>query len=144
MIKRLVLVLCILFIAATAAACAHPNSDLIDNIWLLESYGTPADSKAVLADSTIAVVFNAGKREVSGSTGCNTYLASYKIDGNNLSISNLAWTERACLSPAGVMDQEREFLSLLSDARSFQIDDARLTITCSDGGQLYYTRSGTK
>ena len=49
-----------------------------------------------------------------------------------------------CLSPAGVMEQEQEFLSLLADVESFQVDDVSLTITCSGGRQLYYVRASDK
>jgi len=93
----------------------------------------------MLQNTLITAVFDEDKREVSGSSGCNTYFASYEIDGDKLSISNLAWTERACISPAGVMEQEQEFLSLFAETLSFNVDDTTLTIKCSGGNQLVFT-----
>ena len=51
----------------------------------------------------------------------------------------MAYTEMACLSPEGVMQQEQEFLNHLANAESFQVYDATSTISCSGGYQLYFT-----
>jgi heat shock protein HslJ len=137
--KKLTISLCIICTVLTVVACGAPGSALERNKWSLNSYGEQNNQEQVLDGTEITATFNKGKREASGSSGCNTYFASYEIDGNNLFISNLAWTERACLSPAGVMKQEQEFLSLLADAESFQVDDTSLTITCLNGRHLYFT-----
>jgi heat shock protein HslJ len=138
--KILIISLCMVCTVITVVACGAPSSVLERNKWSLNSYGEQNNQKQVLDGTKITATFDKGKREVSGSGGCNTYFASYEIDGNNLSISELAWTERACLSPVGVMEQEQEFLSLLGKAESFQADDTSLTISCSDGKQLYFFR----
>jgi heat shock protein HslJ len=51
----------------------------------------------------------------------------------------MAYTEMACISPEGVMEQEQEFLSLLANAQSFEADATTLTVLCSNGQQLYFT-----
>ena len=142
--KKLILALWLICVTLTVAACGSSGSVLERNRWTLSSYGEVNNSKSVLADTEITATFDKGKGEVSGSGGCNTYFASYEIDGNNLSISNLAWTERACLSPEGIMEQEQEFLSLLGEATSFQADDTSLTIACSNGRQLDFSRATDK
>jgi heat shock protein HslJ len=139
MMKTLIISLCMACTILTLVACGTSDSTLEWNKWALNSYGEQNNLEQVLDGTKITATFDKGEGEVSGSGGCNTYFASYEIDGNNLSISNLAWTERACLSPAGVMEQEQKFLSLLADAESFQTDDTSLTITCSNGRQLYFT-----
>ncbi|GAI10618.1 unnamed protein product, partial [marine sediment metagenome] len=83
--------------------------------------------------------FDSAKGEVSGSAGCNTYFAGYEVRGSKLSIFEMAFTEMACVSPEGVMEQEQEFLTILANAQSFQADDTTLTIYCSGGQQLYFT-----
>ena len=95
--------------------------------------------EAIIEDTEITATFNSAKSEVSGSAGCNTYFAAYEVRSSKLSIFEMAFTEMACVSPEGVMQQEQEFLSLLADAQSFQADDTTLTIICSDGRQLYFT-----
>ena len=136
--KKLIISLCIVCTILTVVACGTSGSALERNKWSLKFYGEQNNSEEVLEGTKITATFDKGKREVSGSGGCNTYFGSYEIDGNILSIFNLAWTEMACLSPAGVMEQEQEFLSLLADAESFKIDDTSLIITCSNGRQLYF------
>jgi heat shock protein HslJ len=136
--KKLVVTLSMVCIILTAVSCGTPGSALEENKWPLKSYGEQNNPEQVLKGTEITATFDSGEGEISGSSGCNTYFASYEVNGNNLSISNLAWTERACISPAGVMEQEREFLSLLADAESFQVDNTSLTITCSNRRQLYF------
>ena len=142
--KKIIISFCIVCTFLTLVACEAPTSTLERNEWSLDSFGEQNSPEQVLDGSEITATFDKRKGEVSGSSGCNTYFASYEINGNNLSISNLAWTEMACLSPAGVMEQEQEFLSLLADVESFQVDDVSLTITCSGGRQLYYMRASDK
>ena len=137
--KKLIVTLSVVCIILSAVSCGTSGSTLEQNKWSLNSYGDQNNPEQVLDGTEITATFDKAKGEVSGSGGCNTYFATYEIDGNNLSISNLAWTERACLSPVGVMEQEQEFLSLLANAESFQVNDTTLTITCSDGRNLYFT-----
>ena len=137
--KKLIVSLSVVCIILSAVSCGTSGSTLEQNKWSLNSYGDQNNPEQVLDGTEITATFDKAKGEVSGSGGCNTYFATYEIDGNNLSISNLAWTERACLSPVGVMEQEQDFLSLLADAEFFQVNDTALTITCSDGRNLYFT-----
>ena len=103
------------------------------------SYGEQNNSQAIIEDTEITVTFNSAKGEVSGTAGCNTYFARYEVKGNKLSIFEMAFTEMACVSPEGVMEQEQEFLSLLASAQTFQADDTTLTIFCSVERTLYFT-----
>jgi heat shock protein HslJ len=67
---------------------------------------------SVLAGTTLTVQF--GKDgQVSGSAGCNTYSAKYSLDGDVLHVDPPAATRKLCHSPAGVMEQETEFLHAL-------------------------------
>jgi heat shock protein HslJ len=136
--KKLIISLLIIYVVLPVIGCSAPSSALENNKWVLQSYGEQNSLKAVLADTEITAEFDKGRGEISGSGGCNTYIASYEIDGDTFSISKLAWTERACLSPEGIMEQEQEFLSLLADAESFEADETSLTITCSNERQLYF------
>ena len=137
--KKLIISLFMVFTVLTVAACGTSGSALEENKWSLKSYGEQSNPEQVLEGTEVTATFDSGEGQVSGSGGCNTYFASYEVKGYNLSISDLAWTEMACISPVGVMEQEQEFLSLLGDAESFQVDDTSLTIICSNGSQLYFT-----
>ena len=127
------------FTVICLAACSAPNYILDDTKWFLRSYGEQNNLQVIIEGTEITATFNSAKGEVSGSAGCNTYFARYEVIGTKLSISEMAFTEMACVSPEGVMEQEQEFLAILAGAQSFQADDTTLTIFCSGGQQLYFT-----
>ena len=129
----------LVFIVIGLAACSPQDSMLYDTEWFLRSYGEQNDLQVIIEDTEITATFNSAEGEVSGSAGCNTYFASYEVRDNELSLFEMAFTEMACVSPDGVMEQEQEFLTILAGAQSFQADDTTLTIFCSGGKQLYFT-----
>ena len=131
----------VLGIVLAAAACSAPDSMLDDTKWFLRSYGEQNNLEAIIEDTEITATFDSAEGEVSGSGGCNTYFARYEVKGSKLSILEMAWTEMDCVSPEGVMAQEQEILSILANAQSFQADDTTLTILCSGGQQLYFTKT---
>ncbi len=137
--KILIAVLLSVFTFTGLVACSAPNSTLEDTKWFLRSYSEQNNLEAIIEDTEITATFDSAEGEVSGSGGCNTYFAKYEVESSKLSILEMAFTEMACVSPEGVMEQEQEFLSLLANAQSFQADDTTLTIIGSDGTQLYFT-----
>ena len=128
-----------MFIVVSLSACSNSNSVLEDTKWFLTSYEMQNKLEGLIEDTEITATFNSTEGEVTGSAGCNTYWARYEVKGSELSISEMSWTEMACISPEGVMEQEQVFLSLLAKAQSFEVNDTTLTIFCSDGQQLYFT-----
>jgi len=115
------------------------NVMIEDTKWFLRSYGEQGNSKNIIEGTEITATFDSIESQVGGSAGCNIYGGRYQITGSTLSISEIYFTEMACMSPEGVMEQEQEFLTLLSRAQSFQADDTTLAISCSEGQQLYFT-----
>jgi heat shock protein HslJ len=72
---------------------------------------------------------------MSGSAGCNTYSAS--ITGV-FQLAQLSSTSKACSSPAGVMEQETTYLSMLSTANSISMAYNQLLIGTTSGLLVYY------
>ena len=128
-----------LFTPMTFDESGSPSTIFEDTKWFLQSYGMQDNLETIIKETEITAIFNSAKYKVSGSAGCNSYEARYEINGSKLSIFEMAFTEMACVSPDGVMEQENVFLSLLANAQSFEADDTTLTIFCSDGQQLYFT-----
>jgi heat shock protein HslJ len=116
------------------------NTVLEDVKWFLTSYGEEGNLKDIIDGTEITATFNSYNNQVGGSSGCNIYGGEYQLIGNTLSISEIYYTEMACISPEGVMEQEQEFLTMLSNAESFQAEDDTLIIFCSNGLQLNFTR----
>ena len=73
-----------------------------------------------------------------GSTGCNNTGGEYKVNGNRLTFDSLFYTERYCMDPEGVMDQESNFLNILSNAATFEISGNQLVIEAQSGEQLTF------
>ena len=71
------------------------------------------DGAEVLAGTSPTLQLRAG--ETSGSTGCNQFGGRYSADDEGaLTFSELFWTERGCVGPAGVMEQEAAVLDALA------------------------------
>lgn len=108
------------------------SAALESKIWVLISYGEEGRLQAVLEGMEITAIFIPGEAVVRGSSGCNHYFGDYEVTGSELSVSNIAFTEMACLTPEGIMEQEQLFLSMLAAAESFQVQEKQLTIFSGD------------
>ncbi|WNZ21537.1 META domain-containing protein [Leptolyngbya sp. NK1-12] len=82
----------------------------------------------------------AGDR-ISGSGGCNRFTGSFDTEGNQLQVSPLASTFKAC--EQSIMDQETRYLTALQGAQRYELDDqGQLTIfyqTDQTSGVLRFT-----
>lgn len=89
-------------------------------------------SGGIIDSSNLTLNFGEDGR-INGSSGCNSYMGDYSVNGNELELSQLASTMMAC-SPA-IMDLERKFLDVLGGAEEYSIDQdtMKLTITASNG-----------
>jgi heat shock protein HslJ len=102
--------------------------------WQAQSYFDAASGgmASPLAETQLTAEFTggetAGEGVVGGTSGCNTYTASYTVDGDSLSIGDAASTEMFCQQPEGAMDQETAFLAALQSASSFELGTDQLQI----------------
>jgi heat shock protein HslJ len=145
--KRLVALLLVAAFGLTACSAktvektptsTAPAIVLERTLWVLESYGEPANEGTVLEGTGITADFDGVKGQVSGSAGCNHYFGSYKVKDRELSISAVGSTEMWCGEPPGVMEQEQAYLAALQAAESYQLQDSELQIFLSDGRVLRY------
>jgi heat shock protein HslJ len=137
---RLIISLVIIAVLVSIGACSSPQgtSGLDNKRWKLESYGQEGSLYKVLDGTVITVAFEGGKDQVRGSSGVNTYSGRYRINGNRLSILELAWTEMYRDDPPGVMEQEEHYLNAFKDSESFIIQDNKLKIIAGDQVLIYY------
>ncbi len=74
--------------------------------------------------------------EVSGSGGCNTYGARFRIEPpDSIAIGELVHTEIFCGEPAGVMEQESRFFDGLLATTTFQANGQELLLSWQNGEQ---------
>ena len=106
---------------------------LEDTRWVLQSYGEPGNLKDILADTEIKAEFVSSEGTVKGSAGCNSYFGSYDVKGNQISIPGpVGATEMYCTEPEGIMEQEQEYLAILQNAETYDIEDDQLQIFSGD------------
>jgi putative lipoprotein len=115
---------------ADAQADSDANSPLTGAEWVVENI---ADA-GIIDSSRVTLNFDADGR-LYGRASCNRYSGAYEINGDRLSVGQTAATLMAC-APA-LNNQERRFLDVLQDARSFDIDDTgKLIIRAASGETL--------
>jgi heat shock protein HslJ len=123
------------------------NADLEGTAWTLaaiveeaevEGMDTPLPRPAEpLPRTQITATFENGT--ASGSAGCNAYTATYAVAGPALTVDTLAFTEMACLDPAGVMEQEQRYLDLFKKVATYRLHYNQFWLETEDGGALFFT-----
>ena len=129
MFKKVVyLALAVSLMAGMLAACGSGDTVNLDGTeWALASL----NGSSPIGEANFTLVFSEGR--VSGKSGCNSYFSDYTRDGESLSISVLGSTLMACIGPAGLMDQETEYQSVLANVDSFSVEGNQLRLETSDG-----------
>jgi len=144
--KLKLILACVLFATSILFfACAGVEEDTVaieDTTWVLESYGEQENQQAVLEGTEITATFESAEGQIKGSAGCNSYFGDYQVDKNKLSISMVAHTEMYCMEPEGVMEQETQYLRLLSTAESYEVIEGKLQIIA--GSQLLVFKAEKK
>lgn len=110
--------------------------------WRLEAFLGGGNRVPVLADTEVTLEFSG--KNLGGSAGCNRYNATYTTDGDHLSVTPPRQTRMMCLSPAGVMEQERRFLSALQAASTYRLstDDQLELLDASGSPTCAFARAG--
>jgi heat shock protein HslJ len=117
----------------------QPGTSPLVGSWDLLTYN---NGKAALQSVSLSSVITAeftkdGK--LAGSAGCNAYTAGYFVNVSKISISQPASTKKAC--EPDLMQQENQYLTLLSNASSFETTGDKLTIFDAAGTKLLEYKS---
>ena len=95
---------------------------------------------SVLADSEISAT-STEDGTLAGSSGCNTYRATWEAEGESIHIGPAMGTKKMCAGE-GVMDQEARYLEVLALVRSFRMDATSLEMLDDEGSrQLQFVRA---
>lgn len=113
----------------TSGARAQAPASLTGVTWLAEDIS--GDGVIDNLQSTFSI--DEGGR-ISGMAGCNRFNGMAKLEGAKISVGPLAASRKMC--PPAIMDQERKFLEALTNAKSFEIEDAFLRLLGDEGVPL--------
>ncbi len=112
------------------AGCATSEDPELDSAgWALNHMEVQGKAIPVLESTEITLEFFPAEGLVRGYTGCNQYGGAYTIDGDSLSIPEVAATEESCPNQDMTL-QEHDYLEALAKAESYAIAADELRITC--------------
>jgi heat shock protein HslJ len=120
-----------LLLAAVACSTAPPNSSPAQPVglegvdWVLHDASVTSLVAKVPADVHIDLRFEGD--QVSGSSGCNTYGASFQAIGGSISFGPIRSTAMACANP--VMALESAYLRALEGSTTYQVSGSTLHLT---------------
>lgn len=77
--------------------------------------------------------------QASGWAGCNTFRASYTLEGQALRLGPVLTTRRACASEE-LQRQETRYLRQLEGIRRYSVTGALLKVTLEDGSTVTFAR----
>jgi ABC-type amino acid transport substrate-binding protein/heat shock protein HslJ len=104
--------------------------------WTLDGISDGAGNMVVPIQDTIITAIFAVDGNLSGESGCNPYATTYTVDGSSINIGATSGGTVFCDQPAGVMDQEQRYLTLLPQAASFDLSSGSLLINDANGRQI--------
>ena len=131
--KQNLLSFTLLVLLLLSACSAFPGGDpLAGTSWKLSSYA----GKPGLPETDVTIQFQDG--QAGGQAGCNSFGGAYQVNGQRITFHDMASTLMACTSPAGVMEQEAEFLGSLNEVERFELSEGQLQLIRADGQALIF------
>lgn len=109
--------------------------DLDGTEWILASYGSVGAPTVAMAEPPITLMFS-NQGEIHGSAGCNTYFATYQVEGARFALSGVQHTEMACMDQTA-QQQETNFLDALRTVTTATRDGEMLVLPY-EGGELRF------
>jgi heat shock protein HslJ len=105
-----------------------PNGELLNTYWKLILLN---DTEITVVDNQREphITFNAENR-VSGSDGCNGFMGSYLLEGEKLTLGEIAGTKMACQEGAG---QAQAFNEALTKVASYSVHSDQLELRDTTG-----------
>ncbi len=112
---RIFLVTTALILSGAIAAFGNPRQ-IRDTEWHL----IEANGRAITL-TLAAIDFNQNATRFTGNTGCNQMSGTVSVKGQNIDVSSVVTTKRACrISPRNV--EEGEFLRALNQAKTYRVN----------------------
>jgi len=108
------------------------SQELAGTTWEVTAFNNGKQAVVGVLEGTALTASYGKDGTMSGDSGCNEFSGAYKIDGDQITIGPLASTMKMCSDPAGVMDQEAQYLAALQSAANYQIEGNVLQLRTKD------------
>ena len=127
--KLLLLVLAIGLVISACTAKNETSSPSLIGSWKLTSYSHADVLTPAVSGTEAGLTFN-DDGTLTGNSSCNGLGGSYKVEGNQVTFSEVVSTLMACDEPR--MAQEGAFHQVLTETATFNIEGNTLTIMNND------------
>lgn len=117
-------------VAACKPASPQASQYLPDTEWVLADLG----GAGVINNPQKPTLRFVGSDRIQGQGGCNSFSGNYQINGEDLTISALISTKRACVD-SQAQEQENRYFQALERAQRVSIDGSALLIY-SEGSEV--------
>jgi heat shock protein HslJ len=119
-------------LAVPLAGCATASAPGISD---RELRAADVNGAPTVGDRPLTLRLSAG--QASGSSGCNSFTASYRLSGDELEFGPIGSTRMAC--EAQVMDQESRYLAILDAAENLaRYGDGSVSVIAPDGRAIRF------
>ena len=108
------------------------STDLTDTAWEVVNYNNGREAVVGLISGTEISAYFGAEGDLSGNAGCNQYFASFTAGNGSISIGMPGSTMRFCEQPAGIMEQESEYLAALQSAATYSIEGNMLQMRTAE------------
>jgi heat shock protein HslJ len=110
-----------------------PPAELTGKTWWLTHFDNGIGEIMPVVDGTVVTAYFDRAGFMRGSAGCNAYATTYAAEEGSLEVGIVDVTQTFCTRPAGIMQQEATYLSMLKQAVSYESDENHLIIGDNDG-----------
>ncbi len=110
----------------TVNAQQNVTVNLVASFELVEIANSAMELSPVLPGTTITLDLN--NDQVSGNAGCNTYTTSYTTNEDVLTVRPPSASQQTCNDPAGIMEQETQYLANLTQSNRYELAGTRLEL----------------
>ena len=107
-------------------------TDLTGVVWRATNYNNGNEAVVGILEGTELTAIFGEDGSLSGSAGCNNYVAGYTVDGSQITIGPAATTMMLCVEPEGIMEQEAAYLAALATAATYSINGQVLEMRTAD------------
>lgn len=139
-LKPLLLTMALLMpVCGQAALPLSAQNKLAGTEWKLVSFGAVGAPSIIVEGTTVTIKFGTDGK-AGGTGGCNSYGGDYQARGDNLTLTKIISTKRACVAQAA-MEQENRYFKALELASRFKLTGDQLTIFYDEGrGALNFVK----
>lgn len=127
---------------ATVMQMSMADTSLAGSQWSVTSINNGHGGVQSVSEGSDPTLIFGSDGKLAGSTGCNNLIATYTEGDGSLSIGSVGTTKKLCGTPAGIMEQEQDMVTALTNTSAYSVTGDTLRMADEDGAtQIVATRN---